>query len=343
MFKTVPRVLLIYTGGTIGMIKDFKSGTLKAFNFDKLLKHIPELKLLKCEIETISFKNPIDSSDMNPGLWKKLGSIIFKCHDDFEGFVVLHGSDTMSFSASALSFMFENLQKPIIFTGSQLPIGDLRTDAKENVITAIQLAALQKNDRAVIREVGVYFEYKLFRANRTSKINAEHFEAFKSYNYPPLAISGVNLVIKYDHLFQPSKDQPLIYRDGFVTEIVVIKLFPGINREITSEIMSNKKIKGIILETFGAGNALTSKWFVALLANLKFRKVPVINCTQCKMGMVQMSKYETGRQLLQQGVISGKEITIESAITKLMFLLNENLNYNQFKTKYETSLRGEIS
>ncbi|UZO81270.1 asparaginase [Aquimarina sp. ERC-38] len=342
MNPNIPNILLIYTGGTIGMIKDFESGALKAFNFKKLLKHIPELKLLHCHIETISFEEPIDSSDMNPLLWAQLGNIIHDHYHDFDGFVVLHGSDTMSYTASALSFMFENLQKPVICTGSQLPIGDLRTDAKENVITAIQLAALQYQEKPVIKEVGLYFEYKLLRGNRTSKMNAAHFEAFRSYNYPPLAVSGVKLVVNHKDLLKPDLNKKLFYKDQFCTEVIIIRLFPGISKEITTEMMLHSKVRGVIIETFGAGNALTAEWFVTVLKELKEREIPVINCTQCKMGEVNMKAYETGKHLLQYGVISGKDITIESAIVKLMFLLSQNLSYKQFKTKYEKSLRGEM-
>ena len=256
-----PRILLIYTGGTIGMMKDPKSGALKSFNFDKLLKYIPEIKLIACQIETVSFEHPVDSSDMNPVLWKQIGDIIYKEYTNFEGFVVLHGSDTMSYTASALSFMFENLAKPIICTGSQLPIGDLRTDAKENVITAIQLAALQKNNLPVLQEVGLYFEYKLLRGNRTSKMNAVHFEAFKSYNYPPLAISGVNLTVNYNYVYQLKNDDPLTYQSTFNTDIVVLPLYPGISEKITTKILINSEIKGVIFETFGTGNTMTMDWF----------------------------------------------------------------------------------
>jgi L-asparaginase len=204
MGKSTPNILLIYTGGTIGMIKDFKTGALRAFDFKNLLKRIPELQLLDCEIDTVSFETPIDSSNMNPTYWVQIAEIIETNYKLFDGFVVLHGSDTMSYTASALSFMLENLAKPVIFTGSQLPIGDLRTDAKENLITSIQMASLQHKNKPVIKEVCLYFEYKLYRANRTTKINAEHFEAFASLNYPDLAESGVHLKINYDYLFKPN-------------------------------------------------------------------------------------------------------------------------------------------
>jgi len=225
--KKRAKILLIYTGGTIGMIKDYDTGALKAFNFDELLQNIPELKILEHEIDTLSFDDPIDSSNMNVECWIKVADTINDNFDTYDGFVVLHGSDTMSYTASALSFMFENLSKPIIFTGSQLPIGDLRTDAKENLITSIQIAGLQKNGKPVISEVGLYFEYKLYRANRTTKINAEHFQAFASLNYPPLAESGVYLSVNYNALWTPNRRQKTKLHTGFSNEILVLKCFQG--------------------------------------------------------------------------------------------------------------------
>jgi L-asparaginase len=223
-----PKILLIYTGGTIGMIKEPNTGVLKAFDFKNLLNRIPELKLLDCKITTKSFKKPIDSSNMNPGYWVQIAEIIEHNYETFDGFVVLHGSDTMSYSASALSFMLENLGKPVIFTGSQLPIGDLRTDAKENLITSIQMASLRKNQKPLIKEVGLYFEYKLYRGNRTTKINAEHFEAFESLNYPHLAESGVHLKVNTEYLFKPNARKKLKVHKNLDTNIVLVKLFPGI-------------------------------------------------------------------------------------------------------------------
>ena len=221
--KKGANILLIYTGGTIGMIKDFETGALKAFNFDELLQNIPELKLLEHTIDTVTFEEPIDSSNMNPKYWVDMAEIIENNYDNYDGFVVLHGSDTMSYSASALSFMFENLAKPIIFTGSQLPIGDLRTDAKENLITSIQIAGLQKNGKPVIAEVGLYFEYKLYRGNRTTKINAEHFEAFASLNYPELVESGVHLKVNHTALKIPNRRKKLILHTDLDDNIIVIK------------------------------------------------------------------------------------------------------------------------
>ncbi|MGV6829036.1 MAG: asparaginase [Flavobacteriales bacterium] len=338
-----PNILLIYTGGTIGMIKDFETGALKNFNFDDLLKHIPELKLLDCTIETTSFEKPIDSSNMNPDYWIEIATIIKTNYSKFDGFVVLHGSDTMSYTSSALSFMLENLSKPIIFTGSQLPIGDLRTDAKENLITSIQIASLQKNGSAVIKEVGLYFEYKLYRANRTTKINAEHFQAFASLNYPALAESGVHLNINYPALLKTKNSEKLKVHTQLETNILLIKMYPGIKKETMNHLLSYKNIKGLILETYGSGNATTSDWFISALKKLIDNNIPIINITQCTGGSVAMGVYETSKALKDIGVISGKDITTEAALAKLMYLLKQNINSKDFKISFETSLRGEIS
>ena len=280
---------------------------------------------------------------MNPAYWVQIAEIIENEYDAFDGFVVLHGSDTMSYSASALSFMFENLAKPIIFTGSQLPIGDLRTDAKENLITSIQMASLQKNGKPVIREVGLYFEYKLYRGNRTTKINAEHFEAFESLNYPHLAESGVHLNVSENVLFKPNIRKKLVVHKTFDTNIALIKLFPGISEPILESILNTIGLKGVVLETYGAGNTTTRQWFIDLLKRTIKKGIPIINVTQCSGGSVMMGQYETSSQLKQIGLISGKDITTEAALTKLMFMLGENISIKTFKTIFETSLRGEMN
>jgi L-asparaginase len=337
------KILLIYTGGTIGMMKDFETGALKAFNFSKLLQKIPELKQLDCDIETVSFEKPIDSSNMNSSEWSKIATIIEDNYSLFDGFVVLHGSDTMSYSASALSFMFENLSKPIIFTGSQLPIGDLRTDAKENLITAIQIASLRQDNTPVISEVCLYFEYKLYRGNRTTKINSENFNAFISPNYPILIESGVNLKTFPDLFLPKVRAEKLKTHRNLNHNVAIIKMFPGISESVLTAILDIPQLKGIVLETYGAGNAPTEHWFLELLHNAIKNGLQIVNVTQCSIGSVTMGKYETSTALKEIGVISGKDITTEAAITKLMYLLGQNVSRDDFKTLFETALRGEMS
>lgn len=342
--STKPHILLIYTGGTIGMMKDYASNALKAFDFSQLLDKIPEIQQLNCHIETISFENPIDSSNMTTKFYVDIVEIIEKNYDVFDGFVILSGSDTMSYISSAISFMLENLQKPVIFTGSQLPIGDLRTDAKENLITSIEVACAQKNGIPIIQEVCLYFEYKLYRANRTTKLNAEQFEAFVSMNHPPLAESGVYLKFNEHYLLKNStKNSTLIVRKELVTDVVILKIFPGITENVVKSILHIKHLKGVVMETFGSGNAPNETWFVNLIKEAIENNIRIVNVTQCLGGNVNQGHYETSVALKKIGVVSGKDITTEAAVAKLMYLLSENFSLSEFTHFFEKPLRGEIS
>ncbi|MCK0155613.1 asparaginase [Cellulophaga sp. F20128] len=336
------KILLIYTGGTIGMIKDYESGALKAFNFNNLMKRIPELTQLACTIDSISFDKPIDSSNMNPSHWVAITNIIEEHYTHYDGFVVLHGSDTMSYTAAALSYMLENLGKPVVLTGSQLPIGDLRTDAKENLITSIQIAALREENTAVIQEVCLYFEYKLYRGNRTTKVNAEHFEAFASLNYPELAESGVHLKINKEYLKKVKKEKQFKAHKLLDDNVVILKLFPGLNQNVLNSVLNIPNLKGLVLETYGAGNAPTDEWLLNSLKKAIDSGLYIVNVTQCSGGSVLLGQYETSEELQHLQIINGKDITTEAAVTKLMYLLGTGVSPKLFKTLFETPLRGEM-
>jgi len=336
-------VLLIYTGGTIGMIENAETGTLENFNFDHLMKHVPELKRFNYEIASYQFDPPIDSSDMEPIYWAKLVKIIHENYDHFDGFVVLHGTDTMAYTASALSFMLENLSKPVIFTGSQLPIGMLRTDGKENLITAIEIAAA-KNEygEPIVPEVCIFFENHLMRGNRTTKINAQNFNAFRSFNYPALAKAGIHIKYEPNLILKRDRALPLKPHYLFDANVVILTLFPGIQESIVSSVLHVPDLKAVVLKTYGSGNAPQKKWFMRELKEATDRGIIIVNITQCTSGAVEMKRYETGIHLIDSGIISGYDSTPESALTKLMFLLGHGFNNREVRERMNTSIAGEI-
>lgn len=337
-------ILLIYTGGTIGMIRNPLTGALESFNFDHLLRHVPELRQFNLDISSRAFNPPIDSSDMNPSLWAKLAEVIYTNYERYDGFVVLHGTDTMAFTASALSFMLEGLMKPVILTGSQLPIGVLRTDGKENLLTAIEIAAAKNEDGTpVVPEVCIYFHEKLMRGNRCTKISADSFDAFKSHNCPNLATAGIE--IQYNrHLIKPydanAKLKPHYAMDS---NIIIFSLFPGIRCEVVQKILEGKELKGIIFRTFGSGNAPQAQWLIDALTEATRQGKVIVNVTQCLAGSVKMSLYEAGRQLLEAGIISGHDITVEAALAKMMFLLGKKLSPDEVRRQMRRNIAGEIS
>lgn len=336
-------ILLIYTGGTIGMIENAETGALENFDFEQLRLQVPELQRFSFHIGSCSFDPPIDSSDMDPSTWGRLAALIRDNYERYDGFVVLHGTDTMAYTASALSFMLEGLGKPVILTGSQLPIGMLRTDGKENLLTSIEIAAEQEEGRPIVPEVCIFFENHLTRGNRTVKVNAENFNAFRSFNYPPLAEAGIH--IKYERQFirRVAGGAPLRCHTRMDTAVAVLKLFPGIREEAVAAALGIPGLRGLVLETFGAGNAPRHPWLVRRLKDAVAGGMVVVNVTQCGAGAVEMGRYETGRQLIEAGVVCGHDSTTESAITKLMFLLGQDLPSAEVRRLMGVSLAGEIT
>ena len=338
------KVLLIYTGGTIGMNRNPLTGALEPFDFEHLIQNVPELRQFDIEIDTYQFQPPIDSSDMSPARWTDLSHCIADHYDGYDGFVVLHGTDTMAYTASAMSYMLENLTKPVIFTGSQLPIGQLRTDGKENLITSIEIAAAKDAEgRARVPEVGIFFGGHLLRGNRTTKQSAEEFNAFESFNYPHLVDAGVNITYHRERILTPDWQQAMRPHYQLDNNVIIFSLFPGIREDLIRHIIHTPNLKAIVMRTFGSGNAPQSPWLLnALREGTRNGKV-IVNISQCMLGAVEMSRYDCGYHLQEAGVISGRDSTVESAVTKLMFLQAHYDNPQQVCRLMQQNIRGEIS
>ena len=338
------KVLIIYTGGTIGMVENADNGILEPFDFAHLRSQIPEIQKLKFTVEYFVFQPIIDSSNITPEHWMKLVSILEDNYQSYDGFVILHGTDTMAYTASALSFMIENLSKPVILTGAQLPIGKLRSDARENLITALEIAA-DRDEHGVpkIQEVCIFFQNYLFRGNRTTKINADNFNAFKSYNFPFLAKSGINIIYSENLLLRHNASKPVKFHYRLDTNVAVLRIFPGINQSIVSAILTIPGLKGLIIETYGKGNAPDLDWFINLLSQASDKGLTIVNITQCEIGYVDMNKYQTGIRLRSAGVISGADSSVEAALTKMMILLGHGFDKDHIQEKMKGSLCGEIT
>jgi L-asparaginase len=337
-------VLLIYTGGTIGMVEDSETGALKSFDFDYLKEYVPELGRLKFNIDSIQFGQPVDSSDMDPKQWQNLVRIIEENYEKYDGFVILHGTDTMAYSASALSFMLEDLNKPVILTGSQLPIGKIRTDGRENLITALEIAVDKDSEgNAFVPEVCIFFQNLLLRGNRTTKINAANFKAFNSLNFQVLAEAGTHIRYKHELVYRPQKGSVPKFHYLLDSNVTIIKIFPGISIEILKVIVHIPHLKGIVLETYGSGNAPCSDSFLSVIKEGIEKGIVVLNVTQCAHGSVDMNRYHTGKSLKNIGVLSGYDMTTEAAITKLMFLFGHGMSPAEVKKQMKLSIAGEMT
>ena len=339
-----PKILIIYTGGTIGMIENQQTGALEPFDFDHLIDNVPKIKMLDYQIDNVQGSPPIDSSDMSPDRWTEIACHIRDNYDSFDGFVVLHGTDTMAYTASALSFMMENMHKPVIITGSQLPIGEVRTDGEENLITALQIAAATRsNGQPVVQEVAILFENYLWRGNRATKMSADNFNAFKSNNYPPLARIGLGINYNHEALMRHYVEAPVNLRVAMDTNVMFIDLYPGMTEAILRHQFNTPGVKGVVLKTFGAGNTPSSKWFVNVISEAVDRGIVVLNVTQCVNGGVHEKRYVSSDRLAAVGVISGHDITSEAAITKLMFLFGLGLSSDEVKRALLRPIAGEMT
>ena len=338
------KVLLIYTGGTIGMNRNPRTGALEPFNFESLLSNVPELQQVSTEIATFQFNPPIDSSDMSPERWVDLAHVITNNYNLYDGFVILHGTDTMAYTASALSYMLENLTKPVILTGSQLPIGQVRTDGKENVITSIEIASAKYQDgKAMVPEVCIYFNGHLMRGNRTTKQSADNFNAFESFNYGHLADAGVNINYHTSRILMPDYSKSVQPRFVLDPSVIVFTVFPGIHEYLIRHVLMSPKLRSIVMRTYGSGNAPQYPWLMNALKEATGKGKIIVNISQCMAGSVEMGRYDTGYQLKEAGVISGHDSTVESAVTKLMYLQGIYSDWHQVKNYMQRSIRGEIS
>lgn len=339
-----PKIMIIYTGGTIGMIENPETRSLEPFNFEHLLENVPKLKLLDIDIESVEFENPIDSSSMNPGHWQAIAKVIEDNYGKCDGFVVLHGTDTMAYTASALSYMLENLDKPVIITGSQLPIGDVRTDGEENLITAIQVASSRdRSGEQMVREVAILFEDFLWRGNRSTKHSSDNFCAFSSNNYPALASIGLGIHFNKEALLRLPEKREFKVHYEMDPNVMIIDLFPGIQENVVRHILNTPGIKGVVIKTFGAGNGPNDPWFIEALQDAINRGIVIVNISQCMNGFVMPELYAAGLEISKSGVTSGRDLTSEAAITKLMHLFGKGLTPEEVKQKMEESLCGEIS